>query len=296
MRVLRHWPLAVGALLPLVAVVELFGNWWTARIVPPPAAFAGPRKVVAAEHREGDLVIVAPEWLGEGRVALGPWMPLRDQARGDILDYPRVWELTLEGRRSPETAGLPVEKAWSFDRLSLTRYRNPTYRPALWRAFDDPASAKVHIAAQEGDIPCRWEEREQQHRCGDSFGQPWVYVAPFVVTDMNQQAHFCLWAHPTLKGPIVATWENVPAGKTLVVHTAMSYIAARDMDKLPVLMDTVLDGTTLGTAVQPDGAGWRTWTYAVPPGAERRQVQFRVMTGFQGMRHFCFDATMRGQP
>lgn len=296
MRYLRHWPVVVGALLPLLAVVELVGNAWTAGLVPPSPAFDAPRRIVAAQHRPGDLVVVYPDWMGDGRVALGPWMPLQDQARGDLLDYPRVWELTLDDRQDPELSALPLERSWAFDGLALRLYRNPTATPALWRAFDAVPDAHARVAAPEGDVPCRWDERDQQHHCGDSFGQPWVHVAQFLITDMNQQAHDCVWAHPTLRGPLVVTWDGVLAGRTLVVHAAMTYEAARDMDKPPVRMDVVLDGNVLGTAVQPDGAGWQTWTYPVAPGAPTRQLEFRVHTEFQGMRHFCFDATMRGEP
>ncbi|MBI5500499.1 MAG: hypothetical protein HY907_09660 [Deltaproteobacteria bacterium] len=299
MRFLRHWPAALGALLPLAAVVELAGNAWTANLVPSDAAFAEARRVVERQFRDGDLVVVYPDWMGQGRTALGPWMPLRDQARADILDYPRVWQLTLDGRTAPELEGLPVEQSWSFDGLSLELLRNPAGAPALWRAYDDLASAVVVVAAPDGEKPCPWQERDQAHHCGDSFGQSWVYVGPFLVTDMQQQPHQCLWAHPTQVGPIVATWNDVPAGRTLVVHTALTYTAARDMKYPPVHLETLVDGRSLGTAEQPDGAGWRTWTYEVPApeGAttpEVRQVQLRISTEFQGMRHFCFDAAMRG--
>lgn len=296
MRLLRHWPVAVGALLPILALVELIGNAWTANLVPEWSAFEAAAKVVAAEHQPGDLVIVHPEWLGEGRVAMGPWIPLQDETRADVLDYPRIWVLTLDGRRHPDTAGLPVEHEWEFDGLTLTRFRNTRLAPARWRAYDALPDAAVAVRTPEGEQPCRWNEREGKHECGPVIGEHWVWVGPFVTTDMAQQAHYCLWSHPTVRGPLVTTFEGVPTGETLSVYTAMTYVAARDMDKPPVRLDVEIDGQPVGTALQPDGAPWQRWSFAVPPGPPTRTVRFLVSASFQGMRHFCFDAAMRGAP
>ena len=65
MTLLRHWPLAVGALLPLCAIVELAGNAWTAGLIPPADGFAGPRAVVEREFRDGDLVVVRQQSTAE---------------------------------------------------------------------------------------------------------------------------------------------------------------------------------------------------------------------------------------
>jgi hypothetical protein len=295
-KLLRHWPIAVGTLLPLVAVIELAGNAWTASLVPPPAGFEPARRLVAQGHRDGDLVLVYPDWMGEGRVALGQWLSLRDECRGDILDYPRVWELTLEGRQSPEVAGLPVEQSWSFDGLQLTLYQNTTFDRPVWRAYDDIGRAHVLVRMADGDQPCRYDPRAQHHNCGDQFGEPWVYVGPILLTDMEQQPRQCLWSHPTERGPIVVTFDGVPTGRRLTVHTALSYVGGRDMDKKPVHMEVDVDGQTVGTTIQSDGEPWKSWDFAVPRGAESRTVQFRVHTEFQGMRHYCFDAAMRGVP
>lgn len=296
MKWLRHWPLALGALLPALAVVELVGNAWTAHLVPDEPAFEAAAAVVAAEHRDGDLVIVHPEWLGAGRVAMGPWIPLEDETRADVLDYPRIWVLTLDGRRHPDTEGLPVEREWAFDGLRLTRFRNTRYAPALWRAYDHVADAAVAVRLPEGEKPCRWDGREGKHQCGPPVAEPWVWVGPFVTTDMAQQAHFCLWSHPTQRGPVVITFEEVPAGRTLSLYTAMTYVAARDMDKPPVHIEVEIDGRLVGAADQPDGAPWQRWSFPVPDGPPVRTVRFLVSAVFQGMRHFCFDAAMRGAP
>lgn len=296
MRWLRHWPLVVGGVLPVVAVVELVGNVWTATIVPDRSVFEAAAQVVAREHQPGDLVIVHPEWLGEGRVVMGPWIPLQDETRADILDYRRIWTLTLHGMRHPDTENLPVEAEWNFDGLSLTRFQNTRYAPSLWRAYDHLAEATVTLRTPQGERRCRWDAREGRHVCGSPTSEPWLYVGHFVTTDMAQQAYFCLWAHPTERGPLVVTFEGVPAGRTISVYTAMTYFAAREMNKPPVHLDVEIDGLHVGRADQPDGAPWQRWSFPVPEGPPVRTVRFIVSTTFQGMRHFCFDAAMRGEP
>jgi hypothetical protein len=297
MKFVRYGGIALGALLPVVAVVELAGNAWTASLVPPAAGFVPARRVVAEQRRAGDLVVVTPEWLADGRVALGDWMPLKDQVRGDILDYPRVWELALEGHRSPELAALPVEQRWSFDDgLTLALYRNTTYAPAVWHAYDQYGSATVVVRMPDGEQPLRWDDRDRQFHLDESLGQPWMWVGPWLVTDMEQQAYSCLWSHPTESGPLVISFADVPDARRLVVHTALEYAAARELNKKPVRLDVEIDGRVVGTAEQPDGAPWRTWEFEVPPGPARHSLRFVITTEWQEMRHFCWDATLRGEP
>jgi hypothetical protein len=294
MRFLRHWPVLLALLVPLCAVVDWAGGAWIASRVPPAEAYADARRIVAAEHQPGDLVLVTPDWLGQGRVALGDWMPLEDQARAEALGYPRIWDLSLPDRQAPETEGLPAIRSWDLDTLTLTLYRNTRYGLPLWRALDEIASARVAVRTPDGDRPCRWDARARRQQCGDQFGEPWVYVGPIVIADMDQRALLCLWAHPTDRGPLVVTFDDVPSGVRLTGGTGLTYVAGRDRDKTPVVLVARVDEVEVGSVVHPDAVGRRTFDFPVPPGPERRRVTFEVSSEFQGMRHFCFDATMRG--
>jgi hypothetical protein len=301
MKALRFWPYAVALLLAAVAVVELVGNEVTAHLVPPPEAFAAPRRVLERECRPDDLVLVVPEWMGDGRVALGPWLKLEDQYRDDISEYRRVWLLALGERGDPKVAGLPVERRWSFDRLTLTLYGNPAYGPRLWNAMEHVAEARAEVRDGERPVACAWETRglsaecgHERFECGRAFGEPWVCVGRTVITDMERHPRNCIWAHPTQRGPLVIAFDDVPGGARLTGHTGFRDSTALEERDKPTTLTVDVDGVEIGTTAHYVGVGWQPFVFDVPPGPPLRTVRFVVQSAFQGRRHFCFDATMRG--
>ena len=297
MRFLRHGALFAALLLPLVAVVELVGNWMTANEVPPMESFRPSADAIRKEHRDGDLVVFAPAWMTQTRVALGEWMTFDDEVRSDTFDHPRIWELALEGRSSPETEGLPVLSRRELDRLTLTLYRNTSYRPAVWRAYDEVAAAKFSIALPEGEKPCPWDPSAKRHSCGPVIGEPWVWLGQQYLTDVGFMPRRCLWNHPTERGPLRTRFDEVPGGTKLTVHTGLAYAAYRDTNwESPVYLEVEIDGRSAGRIVHRGDVGWTTTVYDVPPGPERHSLAFVVTTPKQGMRHFCWDAAMRVEP
>ncbi len=291
-----RWSVALALLLPAVAVVELIGNRLTERIVPPMSSFERAAEIVRRGHLPGDLVVFAPDWMSQTRVALGEWISLEDELRGDTFDRPRLWELALDGRRSPETAGMTPLERHPLDRLTLTLYRNDTYMPALWRAHDEWRSARVTIGAPDGEKPCPWQEREGRHSCAQAAGEPWVWVGQVFISDVGFRPRRCLWAHPTERGPMHVTFADVPAGTRLTGHTGLTYAAFRDVNQAPVFLDVEVDGALMGRTVHPGDVGWTTFVYDLPPGPATRTIRFTVTTPSQGMRHFCFDAAVRAPP
>lgn len=293
MKILRQWPLVLAAIVPIIAIVEIAGNVRTADAVPPMSAFRPAAQILRTAHRPGDLVVFAPAWMSQTRVALGEWMTIADQARGDTFDYPRVWELALDGYHSPDVAGLDVIERHELDRLTLTLYRNPDHRPAVWRAYEEVRSGRVTVGLPGGEQACPWDERQQRHSCAGPTHEPWVWVGPYFMTDVQFRPRFCLWAHPTERGPVHVRFDDVPTGTTLVVHTGLTYGAYRDPNRGSVFADTEIDGRHAGRIENAYDVGWTTAVYDVPPGPDRRTVRISISTRSQGMRHFCFDATMR---
>lgn len=103
---------------------ELLAGWQQHRAVARPEDFAAAAQAVRGEFQPGDLITIAPPWADPlGRLELGDLMPLPMVGRADGRAYRRIFELSLRGAHSDDTAGLVAESARSFGRLQLFRYR-----------------------------------------------------------------------------------------------------------------------------------------------------------------------------
>ena len=96
------WRFAALA-VPVLGLVELGAHFFFARRAPELEEWRAVREPVAELKREGDVVVVAPEWAQpNARWALGDdLMPVRDLGRPDETAYPRAIEINTEKLREP---------------------------------------------------------------------------------------------------------------------------------------------------------------------------------------------------
>ena len=102
----------VAALVALLALVET-GAALTARAR---VATDGDWEAAAAEVRAGftpgDVIAFAPAWEDQvGRAHLGDLVTVEMAGRSDVDRYARVWEVSIRGARSPDTAGARLVRA-----------------------------------------------------------------------------------------------------------------------------------------------------------------------------------------
>lgn len=80
-------------------------------------------ELVRTERAEGDLITTAPAWIDPVvRSELGEHMPIAMLGRPDALRYSRIFEVSLRGARSEDTAGLVPDMQRSFGAYTLRRY------------------------------------------------------------------------------------------------------------------------------------------------------------------------------
>lgn len=92
----------------------------------PDADWQAAAAIVRARYQPGDLIVFAPGWADPiGRLHLGDLIPVEYAARMDAARFARIWELSLRGARSPDTAGLATAETFVAGEVAVRRYDQP---------------------------------------------------------------------------------------------------------------------------------------------------------------------------
>ena len=109
--------------IPVIAVFELFFQWSIPLGEPSVSDWKSAVELVAQEKQRHDLVTVAPDWVSPtARMHLGPLISRRDFGRFDTSRYDRIFEISVNGARSPESKGLTADTERNFGRLTVRKY------------------------------------------------------------------------------------------------------------------------------------------------------------------------------
>jgi hypothetical protein len=151
-----------------------------------------------------------------------------------------------------------------------------------FNAGDDIGKSEVYYTSAKGIIPCARSAVASVWECSDAS---WNYVAR-VYRDMGGLKRECVWAHPN-------------TNKTLVIRFRDAYLSGRmsgvyglldesDIEDPPTVNFTIiLNGSPAiqGSATLP---GANEFNIETPSG--RTDLEFRVYTKDDRLRHFCFNA------
>jgi hypothetical protein len=284
-------------LLPLALIlgVSLFstGFWIIDPLLYPEAGdYLEVEKIVRGQWAQGDVVVVQPWWAARAREYLGdlPFLQVRRIAAEDFSRYRRVWVITLPGHRSldgPFDDGTyRPELEREIGGLELWRFQLPD--PSRELAYDfrrQLHAAQVrYYAGGEGQLCNRWN-KDRWH-CSP---RDWEYVGR-VVVDLGPDPREVIWAHPLLTGALEISFNHVPGGKFLRVHTGLTPDAARAPEDTPVTLTVFVNGRELGRVVQQDETGYfpHQWDIShLGPGPHN--VTFRITCPRPHLRIFCFD-------
>jgi hypothetical protein len=284
-------------LLPLALIlgVSLFstGFWIVDPLLYPDAGdYQQVQKVVRGQWTQGDVLVVQPWWAARAREYLGDlaFLQVRRIADEDFSRYRRVWVITLPGHRDLEGpfddgTYLP-ELEQQIGGLELWRFRLPDSAREV--AFDFRAQLHTallrYYAGGQGQ-PCNKWNQDRWH-CSP---RDWEYVGR-VVVDLGTDPREVIWAHPLLTGALEISFDRVPGGKSLRVHTGLTPDAARAPEDTPVTLTVFVNGRELGRVVQQDQTGYfpHHWDIShLGPGPHN--VTFRVTCPRPHLRIFCFD-------
>lgn len=292
-RLLVWWWLA----LPAVAATEIALQHRVQTNVPTTADWARAASIVREEYRDGDLVVVAPEWASQvARVHLGERLqPLESVARADTSRFGRLWVVSIRGAVAPEERQGRLERHWRRGPVTVRRLHLP---PPARVAFDFVKNlhhASVIVESRDRQRPCTWSPMPTgigggRFRCGPD----WNHVGVEVLDDLDRRPHLGIWAHPVRGGRLVIEFADVPMGEVLAGHMGLRYESAKKLEHGPVSLAVQIDEGPLHRFMERDRDSWKPFAVPTPELAGRRaRVRFSVAARVPGMRHFYFAVDTR---
>jgi len=231
-----------AVLLAAVAVWEVIATVRAGHDVPGDDAWDRAAAAVRADHRSGDLIVFAPDWVDPvGRLHLGDLIPVDMAGRMDADRYGRIWELSIRGARARDTAGL--EPVWSqrFGGVTVRRFERTPVEVITDLVATLPAVTKgARVELEEVDFAPR--------RC--------VAVSP---------------------GPgrtAELRWPTAELGGQLVGYVGLADVFTRRENLFPARLEVAVAGGAATTVEVGADEGWKRFAVATTPG--RAEVTIRA--------------------
>ncbi len=225
-------------------------------------------EALRSEHRSGDLIVFAPEWIDPvGRLHLGDLIPVAMAARMDAARYGRIWELSIRGARAPETRGLEPTFTRHFGHLTMRFFER---EPAL--VLTDFV-AQFALARTRGAAAISLEEVGfEPHRC--------ILARPQPPTPRRSEPP-----------PVTVTFPRARLGGVLVGYVGLADVFTRRDDREPARLEVLVDGEVVAERKVGVDDGWVRFDAKTAP-SESATVEFRA-TAYGRKRLVCFAAEAR---
>lgn len=261
----RPSPIAAlpALLLLVVALWEVCVTPRDASAVPGDKAWQKVAEVVRAGYQPGDLIVFAPQWIDPvGRLHLGDLIPLEMAARMDAARYPRIWELSIRGARSPDTAGLTPEKVATVAGIDIRFYQ----RSHPIRVVSDLRDA-LPTARTEGPVRPTLE-----------------------LTEVGFQPHRCIQVIPPPRSSVRVTFPQLVLGTELVGYAGLADIFTRRSPRGPGKLAVEIGGKVVASIAPGVDDGWVRFAVPTTPGPA--DVTF-IASADDPNRLICFAAEAR---
>jgi hypothetical protein len=250
----RAWLAIPAAVLVLVALWEIIATLRAPAGVPDDDAWHAAASVVRAKLQKGD-------WIDPvGRLHLGDAMAIDDVARMDAAKYGRIWELSIRGARSPDTAGLTPVEITDGNGVEIRRYERA---PAVVLA---DLRERLSTAKIEGGR------------------------ATLVLAEVGFAPHRCIQAVPSSTAPMRITFPALTLGSQLVGYVGIADVFTRREPRDPGLLDVEVNGKVAASARAGVEDGWVRFAATTTPGTADVTI---VVRSRAAQRLVCFAAEAR---
>lgn len=246
----------------VVALWEVCATPRYAASVPGDKAWEKASAVVRAGYQPGDLIVFAPDWIDPvGRLHLGDLIPLDMAARMDAARYGRIWEVSIRGARSPDTAGLVPAATQEISGIAVRLYaRTPV--TVVSDVRDALATAKI-----------------------DGRGR-----ATLELTEVGFTPRRCIQVVPAPKSSVRITFPQLSLGTELVGYVGLADIFTRRSPRGPGKLAVEIGGSVVASTTFGVDDGWVRFAAPTTPG--RADVTF-VASADDPNRLICFAAEAR---
>jgi hypothetical protein len=141
------------AIVPFVVLLEILFQWKIPRNQPSAEEWIDAAEFVKENKKQHDLVIVSPSWAVQGRMFLGASiLPFEEFGHFDTTRYARIIELSLNGSRSKETAGLEPKSKRRFGRLMVMIYDLPPRAEIVYNFIQNWKRARFEKTGKQPPI------------------------------------------------------------------------------------------------------------------------------------------------
>jgi hypothetical protein len=236
---------------------------------------------VRAGFTAGDVIAFAPAWADQvGRAHLGDLVTVEMAGRSDVDRYARVWEVSIRGARSPDSAGAHLVSTNEHGRVRVALYEKPAV-PVIF----DFTSAAAEARIMRGTAPC-FGDPIHGWRCGGERVERRT-----LEIDYRPRRGLLV---PADRTPTTLGYGEVTLGDTLVVYAGIhDYYARKSADGL-VDFSVDVDGVERLRARVGNDDGWRRFDVDTRALSGRRHaVTFHVSAANPSWRNFGFHAEAR---
>jgi hypothetical protein len=254
----------IWLLIPIVAAVEVVSLCKIQNQEPTDEDWTAAARAIALEKQDHDLVLIAPKWATQGRMFLQELITIEDFGRFDTTLYDRVFEVSVNGARSPKTKGRVLESEQDFGNLMVRRYRLPKRAQVVY------------------DFVSNFKHAKQKN-----MGK----TKPIIVIDH--------WFNPRLSLPIslkkrkaILEYTDVPLGDTLRGYGIIGYRSGRFDQGRPVTITVYLDNTRLGSDTIRNFGPLKPFEFKLPK-KSTGNIRFEIEALDGLKREFAFVADIR---
>lgn len=258
---LKH--LKFWLLIPAAIALEVFLQWRIPQKEPMEEDWKAAAAAVKEQKGPDDLVIISPDWAVQGRMYFKGLIGFADFGRFDTTAYRRIFEVSIDGAKSPDTKDLGPEHTDRFGNLTVSRYRLPEPAEILY-SFTD-----------------RWK---------DGAYKKTKKQKPRLMIDH--------WFHPrevidvSLKSKASITFEDVPLGGVLRGYAVIGYREGRFNKGDPIRLRIFLNGKKIGQKMTANFSPIEPFEYRLP-GEGTGTVRFEVFAANNKKRQFGIAADVR---
>ena len=220
----------VAALAILETLVALVAPWRA----PTDADWSAVEAAVRQGFRPGNLIVAAPAWADPIlRVHLGDLIPPATAARMDDARYPRLWEISQRGARSPEGTRGDVRADSTFGRLRVRLIE----RPAADVTYDFVAhTPDARVVVQPGGAATTGLERK--------------------IVEVDQRLRWAIMTEPVAGRTVAIEFPAVPLGRELAIATGLHDTWMRKAARGTVQAQLVIGERRVALPDTTNDSGW----------------------------------------